>query len=111
MRLFVECHHCGGKIYLNSPAKTRQELPYQFTLRCPQLKCPYNKMNEIYTSRDVSAEQGFSNEVGGAVVLGALGGLVAGPLGLFAGAVIGKNAGSDIDRADAEAVERFNASW
>lgn len=110
MRLYVACRHCGNKIYINSPARIRAELPYQFVLRCKNLGCPMRYNNEVYTSYDVVAETGFSGTVGGAIVTGVLGGLVAGPIGAAIGALVGGSAGSNTDRADREAVERFNKS-
>lgn len=111
MRLFVQCHYCRNRIYINSPAQTRAELPYQFILRCPQLGCPVCGRDEIYTRTEVFAESGVGGAAGGAVVLGALGALIAGPIGAIIGGLIGVNAGSNADQVDREAAERFNNSW
>jgi len=116
MRLYVHCRYCGNKIYINSPAKIRAELPYQFTLRCQQPNCPVHDRykiygrGEIYGQYEVIAEPGIGGLVGGALVTGILGGLVAGPIGALIGGVLGGSVGSASDQADREASERFNAS-
>ena len=117
MRLYVLCKYCRNKIHFNSPAKIRAELPYLFNLQCQKPNCQahvghqiYGR-GEIYNRSDVWAELGISGKVGGALVTGILGGLVAGPIGLLLGAAIGGGAGSSSDQADKEAVARFNSLW
>ncbi|GBE19278.1 hypothetical protein BMS3Abin16_01893 [archaeon BMS3Abin16] len=116
MKLYVACKYCRKKIYFNSPAKIRAELPYLFNLQCQQPNCHphvghqiYGR-GEIYNRSEVKAELGISGLVGGALVTGILGGLVAGPIGLLLGGALGGGVGSASDQTDREAVERFNAS-
>jgi len=110
MQLFVFCRYCNNKIYINSNARVRSELPYQFLLQCTQPACPSGCQNQIFTSRDVQAEQGVAGFIGGAVVLGALGGLIAGPAGLILGGILGGAVGSKSDQSENETVWRFNSS-
>ncbi len=72
MRLFVSCAHCGNKIYVSNPSKTRLELPALFFLRCPICGQAIQ-----YTPGDVYAEASDLNIAGGAL-LGGLVGLLAG---------------------------------
>jgi len=110
MRLFVICRYCQGKIYINSTARNRSELPYQFSLQCIQPACSLRNQNQIFTSHDVQAEPGVAGLVSGAIVLGALAGLIAGPEGAILGGFIGALLGSSSDQAENEAVRRFNES-
>lgn len=111
MRLYVQCHYCRNRIYINSPAQVRGELPFQFVLRCPQIGCSSYGRDEVYTRNEVLAESGIGGATGGAIVIGALGALIAGPIGAIIGGLIGGSAGSNSDQADREAAERFNTSW
>ena len=110
MQLFVICRSCNTKIYINSNARVRSELPYQFLLHCTQPTCPSGYQNQIFTPRDVQAEPGVAGLIGGAVVLGALGGLIAGPAGLILGGILGGAVGSTSDQSENEPVWRFNNS-
>lgn len=111
MRLYVQCHYCGNRIYINSPAQVRGQLPFQFVLRCPQLGCPVYGRDEVYMRNEVFAEPGINGAAGGAIVLGALGALVAGPLGLIIGGILGGAAGNNADQADRDATARFPSSY
>lgn len=111
MRLYVQCHYCRNRIYINSQAQVRGELPFQFGLRCQQIGCSVCGQDVGYNRNEVFAETNVSGAVGGAVVLGALGALVAGPIGAVIGGLIGGKAGSNTDQLDREAVVRFNNSW
>lgn len=110
MKLFVKCHQCNSKIYIQSSARVRSELPYQFNLRCNQISCFKNKHDDIYTQYDVLAEPGDANATSSMIVLGALGALIAGGPGAVVGGLIGALAGSQSEQPDREAVERFNRS-
>jgi hypothetical protein len=110
MRLFVICRYCYNKIYINSNARVRSELPYQFLLHCTQPACLSGYQNQIFTSHNVQAEPGVAGLIGGAVVLGALGGLIAGPAGVILGAILGGTVGSTSDQSENEAVRGFNNS-
>lgn len=111
MKLFVICKYCRNKLYINSPAKIRGELPFQFIVHCRQMGCSANGRDAYYTRNEVFAESNVSNAVSGAILLGSLGAVVAGPIGAAVGGLIGIKAGSDTDKQDKEAVERFNNSW
>jgi hypothetical protein len=110
MQLFVTCRYCSNKIYINSNARVRSELPCQFFLHCTQPLCQSGYQNQIYTPWEVQAESGVAGVVGGAVVFGALGGLIAGPAGAVLGGIIGGAVGSTSDQSEKEAVWRFNNS-
>lgn len=109
MKLFVYCHHCESKIYLNSPAKTRNELPLNFVLKCSQIICPSHSQDIVYFRNEVKAESDLSGAVSGAIILGALGAVVGGAAGAIIGGLIGASAGSNSDQDDMS-VERFNNS-
>jgi hypothetical protein len=110
MQLYVICRYCNNKIYINNNARVRSELPYHFFLHCTQPACPSGCQNQVFTSREVHAEQGVAGLVGGALVLGALGGLVAGPAGAILGGILGGAVGSTSDQSENDAVWRFNNS-
>lgn len=110
MRLYVKCLYCGNNIYINSPAQTRTELPFQFVLRCPQLNCSANRLDITYFRNQVFAESGQAAALSGLIILGALGALVSGPVGAVIGGLLGAKAGSDTDETDRMAVARFNNS-
>ena len=110
MKLYVYCHYCRGKIYFNSPAQNRGELPFQFVLRCPQLNCSAHRQDIAYFRNEVIAESDQKAALSGAIILGALGAVVGGSIGAVIGGLIGAKAGSDTDQADNMAVERFNNS-
>lgn len=109
MRLFVYCHHCKNKIYVNSHAKTRYELPFNFILKCSIIKCYAHSQDRSYSRNEVQAESGQSGAVSGAIILGVLGAVVGGGAGALLGGLIGATAGSNSDQ-DRLAVERFNNS-
>lgn len=110
MRLFVYCTNCGQKIYLNSTAKYRSELPFQFFLRCQNFSCQANSQNIVYSPYNVSAEPGYGGLLGGGIVGGAIGALIGGPAGALLGGLLGGIIGSDSDKSDWQDVERFNNS-
>lgn len=103
MRLYVTCRHCGQKIYFNSSAVSRSQLPPLFQLKCQNFYCNHA---ENFTSQDVIAEPGL-NATNGAV-LGGLLGLLGGPQGAAIGAVIGAGIGGKREADEKEVVERFN---
>lgn len=106
MKLYVMCRICGRKVYIDSPAKIRKELPYQFSLQCANC---YN--NIVYYRKDVLAESGQIYGVGGLLVLGGLGLWALGPIGGIVGGLIGAKAGKDKDTEESKSVEVFNNSW
>lgn len=110
MKLYIYCHYCGTKIYFNSPAQSRGELPFQFVLRCPQSICSTRGQDIVYSRNDVIAESDQKAALSGAIILGALGAVVGGTIGAVIGGLIGAKAGSDTDQADNMAVEVFNNS-
>ena len=110
MRLFVYCHYCGNNIYFNSPAKTRNELPFNFVLRCAQINCPSHGQDIIFYSNDVQAEVDRKGVLSGVLILGGLGGIMGGPVGALIGGLIGAKAGSNSNQEENIAVERFNNS-
>ena len=110
MKLYVNCHYCGNKIYLNSPAQTRSELPFNFVLKCSQYICSAQRQDIDYFRNEVKAEPDLSGAVSGAIILGALGAVAGGPAGALIGGLIGAKAGSNTDQTDDMAVQRFNNS-
>lgn len=109
MKLYIICHHCRNKIYLNLVALSRQEVAnswgYTFNINCPY--CSYAS---TYTVNEIFAEEGPSSAVGGAV-LGGLIGLIGGPLGMLIGGAVGGLAGSNADEEERKRVGRFNNGW
>jgi len=101
MRYFVLCKvHTGEKIYIyfqNQP-KTRSEIPYSFSLKCPK------GSTSIYSNRDVQAEIGGTAIVG--FLLGALLFVIDPALGLL-GAITGGAIGGSAEKRD---VDNFNNS-
>ena len=87
MRLYVTCRHCGGRIYLQSPAKTKADLPVSFELTCLVCNSTY-----FYSSSDVTAESG-RGITAGVAILGGIVGAIFGPGGALAGAILGAGAG------------------
>lgn len=110
MRLFVYCQHCGNNIYFNSPVKTRNELPFNFILRCGQINCPSLGQDLTFYNYEVQAEVDRKGVLSGALILGGLGGIMGGPVGALIGGLIGVKAGSNSDQEEIIAVERFNNS-
>ena len=110
MRLFVNCPHCRNNIYFNSPARTRNELPFNFVLKCAQINCPTHGQDITFYSNEVQAEVDRNGGLSGALILGGLGGIMGGPVGAVIGGLIGLKAGSNSNQEEILAVERFNNS-
>ena len=110
MRLFVYCNYCRNKIYFNSSVQTRNELPFNFVLKCPQFTCSVHGEDIAYFRNDVKAETDQRGVISGALILGVLGAVAGGPAGAVLGGLIGGAAGSNTDKSDSIAVERFNNS-
>ena len=110
MRLYVYCHYCRNRIYFNSSARTRGELPFQFVFTCPQINCSAHGFDEAYFRNEVIAESDQSAKLSGTIILGAFGALVGGPVGAVIGGLIGAKAGSNTDQENDIAVEEFNNS-
>ena len=110
MRLYVYCHYCRNRIYFNSSARTRGELPFQFVFTCPQINCSAHGFDEPYFRNEVIAESDQSAALSGTIILGAFGALVGGPVGAVIGGLIGATAGSNTDHTDSIAIEEFNNS-
>lgn len=104
MRLYVTCRHCGGRIYLQSPAKTRADLPVSF-----ELTCTICTAKNIYYSSEVIAESG-RGITAGVAILGGIVGAIFGPGGALAGAILGAGAGGSLEEQDKTAATRFNQS-
>lgn len=104
LRLYVICRNpqCNTRIYLQSPAQLKTELPIFFSLQCSNCN-----LHHTYSRNEVIAETNNGAGIGGAVAGGALG-LIGGPIGLILGAIIGGIAGGAADREDEEKVRRFN---
>ena len=103
MKLFTKCKNCGYKIFINQPAKIRQELPNNFAITCSNCK-----HHEDYFSFDVIAESGLTTAAG--VVLGGLLGLALGGPGAIVGALLGGILGKTSQDNDEKNVKRFNDS-
>ncbi len=109
MRYFVQCKACTRAVAIRTSATTRAELPY-FALRCPYTNCQGHTKDIGYAPADVYADHSPSETIGGAIVVGALGALIAGPLGLAIGALVGGGAGHGVASEARDAAERFNRS-
>lgn len=102
MRLYAVCRYCNNRIYLQSTAQARNQLPTFFSLVCPRCK-----NGSEYSRQEVIAEATAGGSIGGAVV-GGIVGLLGGPLGLIVGTIIGGGAGAAADNSDARRVRQFN---
>ncbi len=107
MRLFVQCRSCGQEINIYYIASTRDELPYNIDVSCPNISCRYE---ETYSRYEVQAAEGVNPVAGGAVIGGLLGGLIGGPLGLIIGGTLGAGAGKNAQQQEEERIQRFNDS-
>lgn len=92
------------KTYINTTAKVRNELPYNFDISCPQGHI------DNYSPYDVRAEAGVSSAPPGLIIGSLLGAAIFGPFGALSGAVIFGSAGLRRDEIEREAVKRFNES-
>ena len=104
MRYYIICGNCNSKFYVNSNAKTRADLPSFFSL-----SCPICKQIHYYYPNDVLAETSVLGSAGGAL-LGGLLGLTTGGAGAVIGAIVGAALGGGGEKADNDAMERFNES-
>jgi len=109
MKLYVTCRHCNDRIYINSPARNRSELPFQFSLQCLGTNCHFHG-NVAYSRNDVFAETDRNGALSGAIILGGLGFLSFGIIGGLIGGGAGLLYGSSIDNDDVTAVRVFNNS-
>lgn len=105
MKLYLYCHNCNHKIYLNSDAKSRRQLANSwgtnFNITCPNCGHTYR-----YHVNHVSAETS-DGAVPGAFIGGLLG-LLGGPIGLLVGGI----AGGAISNENAKSeVNRFNSNY
>lgn len=105
MKLYMDCHCCGKKIYLDSNAETRYDLLNQWGPTF-QIMCPHCKQQSFYDVNEVNGE--FDNKAAPGAVVGGLIGLLAGPIGLIAGGTLGGLIGNNISDAEKKKVERFN---
>lgn len=110
MKLFVNCHECGAKIYLEEKAQVRSELPSLFKVRCNKEYCSLNNFDNLYSLNEVFAESDYVSTKKSALVGGALGFLIAGPMGVVVGGSISSLLASQIQHPDQEEVKKFNES-
>lgn len=103
MKLFVNCQTCNFKIFINHPAKVRQEFPQSFEIICSNCGSRH-----VYDAWQVIAEGGLTTESG--ALLGGLLGLVLGGAGALAGAILGGLVGRNTQAQDEIDVARFNNS-
>jgi len=106
MRLFVLCNHCNQKIYFNSTAQSRNQLPSVFQLKCSNLSCGHV---DVYYSRNVTAEPTITATSG--AFLGGILGLLLGPEGAVGGALLGAAYGKKKQDEEQATVDRFNSGW
>lgn len=104
MKYYVKCKECDFKIYFQTEASVRQELPNIFELTC------YKGHRGFFNNYDVFAESGVSGYNTGTIIGGIIGGAVAGTIGAISGAAILAIAGLNFDQKEKLAVERFNQS-
>lgn len=104
MRHFVICKHCNSRLYINTKARIRAELPFSFTIVCSIC----NKVS-FYYPYEVTAETSVIGSSGGAL-LGGLLGLASGGAGAIIGALLGAALGGSGEKVDNDAVQRFNTS-
>lgn len=117
MRLATNCSNtfCRGKFYINSNAKTRNEL-YNSYRGHPSFICPYCQNNAFYSVNNIYAESAElkahvpkSSAIGAAI--GGFVGIIAGPAGILLGASIGAGIGGTTSYvSDQNEVSQFNNS-
>ncbi len=109
MKLYIRCRHCNNRIYINSTARTRNELPFRFTLQCLEPNCFLHGRN-VYSPNDVYAESEQMGSLSGAIILGGLGLLSFGILGGLIGGGAGFLVGRPSDNDDMQAARIFDES-
>ena len=102
MRLYIYCDTCNTKVYLNSDAKTRNQLARQWGVNF-YITCPHCHSMHYYHVNQVRAEAS-SAVVPGALV-GGIVGILGGPLGMIIGGTVG---GAVSNNAAKRQVENFN---
>lgn len=101
MKIYVECHYCGRRIYITSKVRKRRELPVHM-----EIKCPYCGSPDTYNREEVEAEAEVGATVGGAI-LGGLVGLLGGPVGVIIGGFGGSILGANADEEEKRRVREF----
>ncbi len=110
MNLYVTCKGCGTKIYIESKAKTRQELYREMGKKFFTIKCPVCGNIQRFSVNDVMAEAKSDTTLTG-TLLGGLAGMLLGPLGAAAGAITGGIIGLNEDTKEEKEVRKFNNSY
>lgn len=104
MRLYVTCRNGSHRIYFQSPAQERGQLPDNFPLTCP-----IDGSVARFQPSEVTAEPNVGGTAGGAI-LGGIIGILGGPLGVLLGGALGGTIGGAAERGDHESARRFNGS-
>lgn len=102
MRVFVECRHCGARIYLDEVYDSPNDYPDQIRLSCEECG-----RDAFYRREELRAEEGTNATAAGAL-LGGLAGSVGGPVGVAIGAGVGGVLGQNQDQQEKERVREFN---
>jgi len=110
MKIYCKCNLCNGKIYLSSPAQSRQQLANNFGtnffLNCSHCQLP----NQVHINF-VNAEPSYDKIPYFTILGGGLLGILAGPLGIFIGLAAGGTTGGIVRSRDIESVKRFNSNY
>jgi hypothetical protein len=116
MKIFTYCQNnfCGRKFYLNTIARTRNDLYNTFgnevNVTCPLCHCNTNYDVHRF-SAEVSDAGGHLKNSGIGVLIGGLLGIIAGPAGILFGALGGGSIGGGASyKTEIDAVNRFNNS-
>lgn len=105
MRVFVECRHCGSKIYLDEVYESPEAYPPQMHLVCDRCGTEV-----VYQPKDLRAEEGGNATAAGAI-LGGLAGAMGGPVGVAIGVGVGSVLGQNQDQQEKEKVREFNSRY
>ena len=108
MRLYIECHNCGSRTYLNVVTETRNGLVDYIGSQNFTIDCSYCNIANTYYVNEVFAERGSSTVPGGAMLGGIVGAFIGGPIGILLGGGAGAYFGERGDAQEENRVNRFN---
>lgn len=103
--MFVECRHCGARIYLDEVYDSPDEYPAQMRLVCDECG-----RETVYGREELRAE-GATNATAAGALLGGLAGTVGGPIGVAIGAGVGGVLGQNQDQQEKERIRGFNTRY
>lgn len=108
MRLYIDCHNCGFRTYLNVVEETRNDLADYLGSQYFTIDCSYCDIADTYSVNEVFAERGSSTVPGGAMLGGIVGALIGGPIGILLGGGAGAYLGDLGDTQEENRINRFN---